>query len=152
MYLANYLGMLRGAELDLAEGYRQIADGHGEEFDVFFLCHTLARQCEEHTEKLEPFVERYEAVEPGEPDRLRLAVLGGPREGGLGLLRDLHDLYVMTSFCDVTWTMIGQAAKGVRDAELLEVVRDCEGEMATQIKWVETRMKQAAPQVLILAS
>jgi hypothetical protein len=30
--------------------------------------------------------------------------------GGLGLLRDLQDLYLMTTECDITWTMIGQAA------------------------------------------
>ena len=45
--------------------------------------------------------------------------------------------------------MIGQ---GARDRELLEVVETCEGETATQIKRLKTRMKQAAPQVLLVAS
>ncbi len=74
------------------------------------------------------------------------------RQGSLGLLRDLQDLYVMAHFCDITWTMIGQAAQGARDRELLEVVEACEGQTATQIKWLKTRMKQAAPQVLLVAS
>ncbi len=58
----------------------------------------------------------------------------------------------MAIFCDNTWTMIGQAAQGTRDPELLEVVEVCEAETATQMKWIETRMKQAAPQALIVAS
>ena len=60
------------------------------------------------------------------------------RSDSLGLLRDLQDLYVM--------------AQGARDRELLEVVEACEGQTATQIKWLKTRMKQAAPQVLLVAS
>jgi len=67
-------------------------------------------------------------------------------------LRDLQDLYMMANFCDITWTMLGQAARGVRDTELLEVVNSCEGQTSTQIKWLKTRMKQAAPQTLIVAS
>jgi hypothetical protein len=152
VYLANYLGMLREAEFDLADGFRRIADGHGEEFDVFFLCYTLAGQCEDHAGKLGPFVGRYGEVSSEEVDRLGPRVFVGPRESGLGLLRDLHDLYIMASFCAITWTMIEQAAQGTRDEELLEVAKDCKVKTAIQIKWIETRMKQAAPQVLIVAS
>ena len=140
MHLTNYLGMMHRSELDLANGFRVVADGHAEEPDIYHTCLTLARQCEEHAEKLE------------EPDRLYHELFDEVRQGSLGLLRDLQDLYVMAHFCDITWTMIGQAAQGARDRELLEAVDACEGQTATQIKWLETRMKQAAPQVLLVAS
>lgn len=153
MYLTNYLGMLRQAELDLADGFRKMGDGHGEEPDIYYLCHTLAKQCDDRAEKLEPFAERYGEIVPEESDRLGAKLLAeGPREGGLGLMRDLQDLYVMASFCDNTWTMINQASQGTRDAELLEVAETCQAETDVQIKWIETRMKQAAPQALIVAS
>ncbi|MGZ4617548.1 MAG: hypothetical protein ACXV5Q_10515 [Frankiaceae bacterium] len=45
----------------------------------------------------------------------------------------------------------GQAARALRDSELLTVVSRCDGETATQLKWLRTRMKQAAPQALIAA-
>ena len=99
-----------------------------------------------------PFAERYGEDATGEPDRLHREIFGGPREGPLGLLRDLHDLYLMASECDIAWTLVGQAAQGVRDRELLAVVRACEGETATQIKWARSRMKEAAPQALVVAS
>ncbi len=38
-----------------------------------------------------------------------------------------------------------------RDRELLDVVARCEGETAIQLKWLRTRMKQAAPQALVVA-
>ena len=65
--------------------------------------------------------------------------------------RDLHDLYLMATECDVSWTLVGQAANGARDRELLEVVGACEGETATQLKWLRSRMKVAAPQALVVA-
>jgi hypothetical protein len=71
--------------------------------------------------------------------------------GGLGLLRDLHDLYLMATECEVTWALVGQAAQGARDRDLLEVSQGCDGEVAAQLKWLRTRMKQAAPQALLVA-
>jgi hypothetical protein len=152
MHLANYLGLLHESELDLANGFRTVAEGHPEEHDIYHLCHTLAKQCESHAEQLKPFVDRYGEEAPEEPERLYHEFFDEIRSGSLGLLRDLHDLYTMANFCDISWTMIGQAAQGARDRELLETVNACEGQTATQIKWIQTRMKQAAPQVLLVAS
>lgn len=152
MHLSNYLEYLRKAESNLAGGFRKIAEGHAAESDVYHTSLTLAKQCEAHVEMLTPFCERYGKEETGEPDRLYHELFTDCRSGGLGLLRDLQDLYLMTNACDISWTMIGQAAQGVRDRELLEVVNACEGETAIQIKWLRTRMKQAAPQALIVAS
>ena len=151
VHLANYLGLIHRAEQNLAEGFRQIAEGHAAEPDIYHLCRTLAAQCDAHAEKLRPFVVRYGENAPEEPERLHSDLFRGTRDGGLGLLRDLQDLYLMASECEISWTVIGQAAQGARDTDLLEVVNACEGESATQLKWLRTRMKQAAPQALIAA-
>jgi hypothetical protein len=58
----------------------------------------------------------------------------------------------MACECDMAWTLVGQAAQGLRDQDLLEVVQGCESETAIQLKWLRTRMKQAAPQALVVAS
>jgi hypothetical protein len=58
----------------------------------------------------------------------------------------------MANACDIAWTMIGQAAQGARDKDLLAVVEACEKQTAIQIKWLMTRMTQAAPQALLVAS
>ncbi|MGK4595048.1 hypothetical protein [Amycolatopsis sp. w19] len=47
--------------------------------------------------------------------------------------------------------MVGQAAQGLRDRELLDLVEDHEQETSRQLTWLRTRMKQAAPQALIAA-
>jgi hypothetical protein len=119
MHLANYLGYLHRAELNLAEGFRKVGEAHAEEADVYHTCNTLAEQCEAHAEKLQPFVERYGEEAPEEPERLYHDLFDETRSGGLGLLRDLHDLYLMAHACDISWTMIGQAAQGAPQALLV---------------------------------
>ena len=151
MQLAHYLGLLHRAEANLGDAFRDVARGHREEPDVFHLCERLAQECDRHAEQLAPVARRYGEDAPAEPDRLHSDLFGGTREGGLGLLRDLHDLYLMATECDIAWTLVGQAAQGVRDRDLLEVVEGCEGETAIQLKWLQTRMKQAAPQALVVA-
>ena len=152
MHLANYLGLLHKSELNLADAFRRVGDAHAAEPDVYHLCHTLAGQCDQHAERLQPAVDRYGEDAPSEPDRLHSELFKGTRSGGLGLLRDLQDLYLMASECEIAWTVIGQAAQGARDGELIEVVKACQPQTATQLKWLKTRMKQAAPQALVVAS
>ncbi|GAA4777093.1 hypothetical protein [Citricoccus nitrophenolicus] len=152
MKLPVYLGLLHTSERTLAESFRQVAEGHGAEPDVYYLCHSLAEQCEAHEQALSPIVDRYgETQEIDEPERLHADRLSTTRSGPVGLLRDLQDLYLLASLVDITWTAVKQAAQGLRDAELIDVVQRCEGETATQLKWLSTRMKQAAPQALIVA-
>lgn len=152
MQLAHYLGLLHTSQLNLADAFRQVAEAHLDEPDVHVECRMLAERCSEHAARLEPFAQRYgEDDSSDEPDRLHNELFSGARSGPIGLLRDLHDLYLMASECDISWTMIGQAAQGARDEELLQVVSSCEQETSIQLKWLRTRMKQAAPQALVVA-
>ncbi|WP_284987879.1 MULTISPECIES: hypothetical protein [unclassified Arthrobacter] len=152
MKLPVYLGLLYKAEGTLAQSFRQVSEGHGHEPDVQFLCQALADQCDQHQQALQPIIERYgEVDDEDEPERLHADGLQNSRSGPVGLLRDLQDLYLLASLVDITWTMIKQAAQGLRDKELLGIVNDCDGQTSTQLKWLQTRMKQAAPQALIAA-
>ena len=151
MHLAHYLGLLHRAQLTLGDAFRQVADAHGDEPDVAHLCRHLARQCDGHAERLEPFARRYAEEATDEPERLHSELFRGTRTGGLGLLRDLQDLYLMAAECDICWTVVGQAARGARDTDLVDVVTGCEAETAVQLAWLRTRMKQAAPQALVVA-
>lgn len=151
MQAAHYIGLLHRAQLDLAAAFREVGEGHAEEPDVLHVCERLGAQCDAHADRLAPFADRYGEDAPDEPDRLHAEIFAGTRDGPIGLLRDLHDLYLMAAQCDMAWTIVGQAAQGLRDDDLLEVVKGCEGDTATQMRWLRTRMKQAAPQALAVA-
>jgi len=151
VHLAHYLGLLHQAQANLADAFRQVADTHHEEPDILHLCRQQAKVCDAHAERLHPFAQRYAEDAPQEPDRLHSQLFRGTRTGGIGLLRDLQDLYLMAAECDICWTVVGQAAYGARDRDLIDVVNQCESETTIQLKWVRTRIRQAAAQALVVA-
>jgi hypothetical protein len=161
--IGQLLNDLHDAETDLAHQYRVVAEREAAEHDVYYLCHTLASQADEHAEHVRRVAERFgeELSEPG-ADRLT-NVLAGARhkasellgrrpEAGLLLLRDLRELYLMAEEVNVHWLALGQVAQAVRDHALLDEVSDLHKQTLTQIKWLKTRIKEAAPQVLVSAS
>ena len=151
MHLSTYVGLQHAASMTLADSFRQVADAHAAEPDVHQLCHLLAGVSDEHVQQLAPIAERYGEDAEDEPERLHADGLGGPRQGGIGLLRDLQDLYVLASFVDITWTVLRQVAQGVRDRDLMDAVDACDDGTKRQLLWLNTRIKQAAPQALIAA-
>ena len=151
MLLPVYLGMLREGERVLAETFRTVSHGHVDEPDVYQTCMALAKQCDAHVEDLDPIIERYGEQKDDEPDRLHATELPETRTGPLGLLRDLQDLSLIGSFVDTTYTLVRQAAAALRDEDLMSHIDRCHGQTDTQIAWISTRMKQAAPQALIVA-
>ncbi|GAA3929202.1 hypothetical protein GCM10023085_08220 [Actinomadura viridis] len=152
MHLSTYVGLLHTSLRTLADAFRQVGDGHAEEPDVHHICHVLATGIDGHVDRLAPIVERYGEHREEEPERLHAAGLDSTRSGPVGLLRDLQDLYMLASLTDITWTAVGQAAQGLRDRELLDVVESCEQDTDRQLSWLRTRIKQSAPQALIAAS
>jgi hypothetical protein len=137
--------------VELAAAFREVASAHPDEPDVEMDCTRFARQSTRHAALLEPFLGCFGSDETAEPDRMHRRLFDGARNGPLGLMRDLHDLYLMACECDLSWSLVAQGAQGVRDRELLEVVRTCDSETALQMSWLRSRMKQAAPQALVVA-
>lgn len=151
MKLPVYLGLLNEAEQILGRSFRVVADGHADEPDVHAIVHTLAQQCDAHITALRPVIQRFGTeVEGEEEHRVTANGVQDVRQGALGLLLDLQDLYVLVHHLDVMWTMVGQAAKGSRDEQLLDIVARCEKDSDLQSRWLRTRMKQAAPQALLV--
>ena len=159
MRLDRAIEDVQDAEQALADELRTVGERHAVDHDLYHLGHTLASQCAEHVERLEPFAVRYGAVTKaaggGDANGLLEALrrrtselLGHSEHSGLLLLHDLKNLYLVAQEAELAWVILGQAAKAVRDAELLEVVGECEEEAQARAKWVRTRLKAAAPQVL----
>jgi hypothetical protein len=81
------------------------------------------------------------------PPRVDMMLEDGLRESVVERSRPLpHGVRVRHGLA-----LVGQAAQGLRDHDLLDVVRTCETETAIQLKWLRTRMKQAAPQALVVS-
>ena len=152
MQLAVYVGMIHAGEQTLADSFRQVGAGHAAESDVPHMCDTLSKWSDDHVQRLAPIAARYGEMEVDEPERLHAEGLSETRDGPVGFLRDMQDLYVLASFVQCSWLLVTQAAQGARDHELLEIAEHCQQETDRQLTWLTTRMKSAAPQALLVAS
>jgi hypothetical protein len=154
------LRQLHDAETDLAAEYREVAQRQAAEQDVFYLCQTLAQQCEEHAREVRQWAERFDQDIHGSEGESALAnvmsllrrktseLVGRRPESGLLLLRDLRQLYLMAEEANVHWIALGQVAQALRDHDLLDQVSLLQKQTLTQIKWLKTRLREVTPQVL----
>ena len=152
MHIGNYLGLVHNSEQKLAEAFKTIADHHGDEPDIMQICQLLGSWSEKHVEALKPFVDRYSEEKNDEPERLTQTLFEEPREGSLALLRDLHDLWLLANEVQLCWIVLDQAAKALRDKELESTCSQLSSQTKRQINWLLTRIKQAAPQSLVVAA
>jgi hypothetical protein len=148
--LPTYVGLAHHGEQILAESLRQVAGGHPEDPDTALVCASLARLHDGNVERLAPIAQRYGEEKVDEPERLRGEALTSTREGGVGLLRDLQDLYLLAALLQTTWTVLEQAAQGARDDELLEGAKDCAAQVKRTMTWLTTHLKTASPQILLV--
>ena len=153
MHLTTYLKFLDASLERLGDAYRDVGTAHGDEPDVRILCTRFAQETDGQRQILADVVRGY-GEEHGAEDSERPGadLFQGPRTGPIGLLHDMGDLYLLASLCHITWTLVGQAAQAARDTDLHAAATTCESTMSTQLKWLRTRLKSAAPQALLMAS
>jgi hypothetical protein len=149
MQVGLYLKMVKDSETDLAKAFATVSAHHRQEPDMEASCHLLASWSRQKAESADTFIKRYGSKADAGVDRLYSDLFQGPRRGGLALLRDLHDLWLLATEAQICWTLLGQAAQALRDDELILACRDNQANTARQVAWLETRSKQAAPQTLI---
>lgn len=151
MHIGNYIDLVHKAEIDLANALRTVSDAHGEEPDVRQICRLLASWSDKLADDMAPFAAKYKQKKDHEPERLTQALLKNTRKGGMALLRDMHDLYLIATDVQVCCTILKQGAQGLRDNELTNLCEEVERQTKRQLSWLRTRMKAAAPQALIAA-
>lgn len=152
MRLPCYLELLTGAEQTLAQAYRTVAEGHRADADVDYMCRSFAQQSDAHIASLIPVCDRYAyAREEPETERLYPPEFGPARGGPIGLLRDLAELHQLATFTECTWELVGQAAHGVRDRDLIDLCAESDSHLNGQLAWLRMRMKTEAAQALLAA-
>jgi anaerobic selenocysteine-containing dehydrogenase len=151
-HIAEYLGLLKDAEQQIAKAFKAVAERHGEEPDIFQTCHRFELTSQVHKESLARFISIYGEASEHEASRVSHSLFNGRRSGGFGLVRDLHDLYLLTTEAYLAWMILLQAAQALRDKEFIAGCTKLGAETAGQRSWLETRIKQAAPQALLVDS
>lgn len=150
MHIGKYIDLVHRSEVDLEKAFFKVAKAHGDEPDIEQTCKLLASWSKALAYEMEPFAKKYKQEHDKEPDRLTQTLLKDTRKGGMALLRDLHDLYLIASEVEVCCVVLKQGADGLRDKELVTTCEEVERQTKRQLLWLLTRMKAAAPQTLIV--
>ena len=151
MHVGLYLQMVKTTEQELEEAFKTVADHHRQEPDLEEICTILSSWSQAKARSTDRFIHKYGRERDREPQRLYSDLFHGPRRGGLALLRDLHDLWLMTTEAQIAWTLLGQAAQALRDKDFVQTCACNKEQTHRQTSWLETRSKQAAPQTLVAA-
>ncbi|KOP23171.1 molybdopterin oxidoreductase [Hapalosiphon sp. MRB220] len=144
--------ILHHSEQDLADAFKTIANHHSDEPDVYNMCKLLSSWSDEHVQDIKPLVDRYSEQESNEPDRLTQTLFEEPRSGSLALVRDLHDLWLLANEIHLCYIILLQAARALRDLEMEKICQQFDQQIERQMLWLLTRIKQAAPQALVVAA
>jgi hypothetical protein len=149
MHLPIVVGELVRGETLLEGALHHVARTHADESDVHHSCTTFAGQAAQRAAAAKASANGSLTV-PDQPDRLYANLFTGERRGSAGMLRDLRDLWLFLSSIEMTWTLAYQAAKAKGDEVLLAEASTAQEELAKQRLWLETKMKVAAPQALLV--
>ncbi|MYV98481.1 hypothetical protein [Streptomyces sp. SID3343] len=159
MKIGLLLKELHRDENDLARELLGAAERHRVDHEIYHLGRDLAGWSQDHVRVLAGLGERFgvrldpqPAAEQGAGERLREKageLLGRRPQTALLLLRDLREVYVKASGVSVDWEMLGQAAQGIKDGDLLAAVRTCHPDTLRQIRWANGKLKESATQILV---
>ena len=148
LHVPHYLGLLLSSKKRLAKHYAFLAARHENEPAILDGCTLFAKWSAAHVRDLEKLPERYgsaSVADAKEPDSF-----SGTRPGGLGLLRDLHDLWLMVNDAHLSITILVQAARALRDNKMAATLIEIGLETDRQIAWIDTHIKTIAPQALVV--
>jgi ferredoxin-nitrate reductase len=151
-HVADYLGLLHDSSKATAKALSAVAAKHQAEPDIGAICQLLAEFSREHTNLLKPSIERYGEKQEHEADALLDVLQPSSHDNPLSLLRDLHDCWLLVQESHISFIVLTQAAKALRDEQLLQALNQIASHNKRQRAWLKTRIKQAAPQTLIVPS
>jgi hypothetical protein len=151
-HVRDYVGLLQLSEQRLVKALAQVRDTHHLEPDIVTTCRMFEQWSGEGAERLQPMVKKYGKRREGEPERLDEALLKRRAASPFNLLRDLHDLWLLVNESLISVDILEQAGHALRDDDLLQVLAHVRETNQRQRDWLRTRLRQSAPQVLVVPS
>lgn len=148
------LDRVHSAERGLLELFDEMILRHPDDVEVWYGVKDLRRWSAEHVDALaaqgaDHDMELGDDTAPiGPVGRAvaRLSHLTERRE--LGLLEDLHDVFLAGSNASLAWEMLAQIAQAKHEQELLNLTKSSHPQTLRQIRWANTLLKTLSPQTL----
>jgi hypothetical protein len=150
MHVDQYIAHVREAEENLSMGLKKIITQHVFETDVVEMCNRFQLWSEQHLSTLEKIHVESSGEEKGESFKLFRTLFMNMRMSPYGFLRDLHALSLLIHEAHTCWTILHQAAMATRNEELTMLCEEAGVHLKKESMWAETRIKNAAAQILVV--
>jgi hypothetical protein len=128
----------------LRDGLQGLAERHVAEADVYHIGSRLALRC---NEVARGFGDGEAAAPTPTGNVSGRTQQGGPAEG-MALLHDLRELALGAHGAQIDMLIVQQGAMAARDKELVMAAKAATAEIGRVDKWLQTRIKETAPQAL----
>ena len=154
MTLRPALEQLHASTLGLAQELAETGERHAGDHDVFHMGRLLSARCAGLGSMLEPFLTG-DARADGQGSfssaerRSAREVTEAAERSGPTLLRDLRQVEIDAHACVTDWMIVHQGAMATRDQKLLNLCELGMDEMRRVERWLTTRIKESAPQILV---
>jgi|SRR4029453_9101429 ferredoxin-nitrate reductase len=143
--MSRTISAFTSVEQRLVRAFEQVRSNHPDAPDIHGECTLFAASSKEAAVALERFKPRCGEQSEGEPKRLDKR-----RSSSFNLVRDLQDLWLRANESVILISILLQAAQALRDHEFELVLIGIEEKNARQRSWLMSRLKQAAPQALVV--
>jgi hypothetical protein len=152
MHIAIYVGLTLESEAVLQAAYLNVSTRHKRDAGVHDGCRRAVRFTELRLNAANNLRTKFGATSSPDPKLLGNALFHGLRAGGVGLVRDLHDLSLLANQSLLYWTALSQACKALHDEVAVTICQECIDALQLQISWLKTELKEAAPQALTISA
>ena len=150
--LPDYLGLLQRSERRLRKALDQVRATHPNEPDIVAMCTLFREWWQAADQQLKPFIEKYSGGLAGDPEKFDEGAVVQREQGGFDLLCDLHELCLLVNDSLISLTVIKQAAQVLQDQELEQAIQQIRRQHQRQQSWLMTRLRDTAPQTLVVPS
>jgi len=148
--LPRVLALLLDAEQQLAEAWREMAERHSADYEVARGGKLFFRWSNEDAAQLEQMRHEFESASSDEATVIRAALFRPRDEARISLLRDIQDMLALAHYARAAATALELAAKVLQHEALGECVLHCSTRLDREIGWLQTHLKNAAPQALLV--
>jgi hypothetical protein len=150
MHIPAYIGLVNGSEEMLRDAYLQVSNRHRRDADIHDGCMKQATFTLNRIKGALELGSEFGAKSSRDPKILRDSLFRGMRVGGIGIVRDLHDLSILANQCLLYWTALYQGIRALHEREAESICHESVQSVEQDVSWLTTQLEEAAPQALTI--